>query len=590
MRQTSVVGRMSSSPTTRPAKSRWRSALVGALLVGGLASAPSAFASTGTGTGTVNLGQAAGYAVISGASIANTGASEIRGDIGAPVTPSGFGPGAGVLDGTMRVGSAATTAYNDFLAAYNEVLTRPAGASLPPLAGATLTPGLYTATAAAGMAASTVLTLDARGNPNAVFVIQVNGALSLGAGAQVRLAGGAQASNVFWQVTGAFSVGAPSGGTPAQFEGTVMASTTATIGAGALVNGRVFAETAVTTDSDEFFSAAPTMRLDGGAANDVNDSLPTISGTTNVGTAGVVSVTVAGQTMTATPSALDGSWSVTPTILANGTYQVLASTVDGAGNVASASQQLTIDTVAPHITLNGAPSVLTSNPTMLISGTTDAAVGTLIAIDVEAQTLTAVVNGTTITQSVGQQTLAAVVQSNGTWNVSPGLPMGQGSRTVTASVTDPAGNVSTATEQVDVETVAPTSTSTPTPTPSRTPTSTATPPTKAPPTAPQPTPAPQAPKQVSLSSHTLTAQHPVKVGFTLAKPGTVQLKLTEMVHGKAKVVGTVTIKDHKAGPGSYTLTRRFAGHQLGKGSYTLSLQITNGKHHSRAITRRVSVR
>jgi hypothetical protein len=408
-----------------------------------LASAPSAFAAS---TPTVNLGQATGYAIISGAPVANTGASTVRGDIGAPATPSGFPPG--VVVGNMQVGSADTTAYNDMLTAYAEVQARTGGTALPALEGATLTPGLYTSAAAAGMAASTTVTLDAGGDPNAVFVIQVNGALALGAGAQVKLTGDAQASNVFWAVNGAFSAGAG-----AQFVGTAMASTTGVIGAGSLVNGRVFAEAAVTTDSDEFYSAPPTVTLTGGAAVDINNSTPTISGTTDVGTAGTVTVTVAGQTLTATP-ALDGNWSVTPTILANGTYPVLASTTDGAGNVGSATQQLTIDTVPPLITLDDAPSVLTNNPTATISGTTDAAPGTLITVNVDPQTLTAVVDGTTIVESVGAQTLTAVVQSTGTWNVAP-AQMGEGARTVTAAVTDPAGNTSTATEQLIVDTVAP---------------------------------------------------------------------------------------------------------------------------------------
>ena len=121
-------------------------------------------------------------------------------------------------------------------------------------------------------------------------------------------------------------------------------------------------------DTDEFYSAPPTMTLAGGARADVSDSTPTISGTTNVGTSGTVTVTVAGQTLTATP-ANDGSWSVNPTILANDTYTVTASTTDGAGNVGSATQQLTIDTTPPMITLDGAPTVLTNNPRDTISGT-----------------------------------------------------------------------------------------------------------------------------------------------------------------------------------------------------------------------------
>jgi Ice-binding-like/Bacterial Ig-like domain len=577
--------------------------LVGGLLGCGLAFTPSAFAAS---TPTVDLGQAAGYAVISGASVANTNAgttgdSTVRGDIGAPAQPSGFPPG--VLDGSMQIGSADTTAYSDFLTAYTEVQSRTGGTALPALAGATLTPGLYTSAAAAGLAASTVVTLDAGGNASGVFVIQANGALSLGAGAQVKLTGGAQASNVFWAVNGAFSVGAN-----AQFAGTVLASTAGGIGADSVVNGRVLAETAVTMNSDQFYSAPPTVTLTGGAAADINSSTPTVSGTTDVGTSGVVTVTVAGQTLPATP-ALDGSWSVTPTILANGTYPVQARTTDGAGNIGSASQQLTIDTIPPLITLDGAPTVLTNNPSAPISGTTDAAPGTLITVNVEAQTLTAVVDGTPIVESVGAQALTAVVQSNGTWNVAPGTPMGRGARTVTASVTDPAGNTSTATEQLTVDTVAPIAPAPTVPGPTSPPSPTTTPPTKTAPTSPtsptttppttsaptsptttSSTPNPKAPEGVSVSSHTLTPSDPVKVGFTLAEPGTVELKLVELVHGKAKVIGTVTVKDDRAGKGSYTLTQRFAGHKLRKGSYELSVETTDGKNHSKAVTQEVTVR
>jgi Ice-binding-like/Bacterial Ig-like domain len=435
---------MSLSATTRLLKARRLSALAGGLLVCALASAPSAFAAS---TPTVNLGHAAGYAIISGASVANLDDTTVRGDIGAPAQPSGFPPG--VIVGNMQIGPADAAGYTDMQAAYTEMQARTGGTPLPALPGAALTPGLYNAAAAVAIPASAVVTLNAGGDPNAVFVFQVGGAMSLAAGAQIKLTGGAQASNVFWAVNGAFSVAAN-----AQFAGTAVATTTGTIGAGALVNGRVLAGTAVTMDDDEFYSAPPTVTITGGATADINNSIPTISGTTNVGTAGVVTVTVAGQRLTATPSALDGSWSVTPTILANNTYTVLASTTDGAGNVGSVTQQLTIDTVLPVITLDGAPTVLTNNPTATISGTTDAAPGTLITVNVGAQTLTAVVDGTPIVESVGAQTLTAVVQSMGTWNVVP-AHMGEGARTVTAAVTDPAGNTSTVTEQLTVDTVAP---------------------------------------------------------------------------------------------------------------------------------------
>ena len=533
-------------------------AISGGLLACSLLSPASGLAAS---TPAVTLGQASGYAIISGASVANTGSSTVRGDIGAPAAPSGFPPG--VLDGTMQVGSADAAAYSDMLTAYTEVQSRTGGTALPALPGATLAPGLYTSAAAVALPASVDVTLDGGGDPNAVFVIQVNGALSLGASDQILLTGDAQASNVFWQVNGAFGVGAG-----AQFVGTALASAAGSVGAGALVNGRVLAEAAVTTNDDQFYSAPPTLTLTGGAALDINNPTPTISGTTNVGASGSVTVTVAGQTLTATPSAPNGGWSVSPTMLADGTYTVVASTTDGAGNVSSTSQQLTIDTMPPLITINGAPTVLTNDPTPLISGTSNAAPGTLVTVIVGTQTLSAVVDGTTITENVGEQTLYALVQSTGTWNVTP-APMGEGVRTVTASVTDPAGNISTASEQltVDTTTVAPNP-------PSATATSTALPP---------------APKSVTVSSHTLTAQHAIKISFTLSKPGTVRLRLVESVHGKPKLVGTVTIKERKAGRHTYKLTERFAGHKLNKGNYTLSLRTVIGKHRSKAVTRKLTV-
>src|SRR3984957_15633270 len=73
-REAGMVRLMSWSSTTRFVKARRLSALAGGLLVCALASAPSAFASTPT----VNLGQAAGYAVISGVSVANLGLSTVR--------------------------------------------------------------------------------------------------------------------------------------------------------------------------------------------------------------------------------------------------------------------------------------------------------------------------------------------------------------------------------------------------------------------------------------------------------------------------------------------------------------------------------
>jgi hypothetical protein len=429
-------------------KARGLGVLLGGLLAWALVCAPPAVAGT---TPTVNLGAAASYGIISGTSVTNSavGTTTVRGDLGA-TSQTGFGAGqTGTVTGSINLGSADMTAYNDMVNAYTAADARSGATPEAITGGTTLAPGLYSNAAAITIAAGGTVTLDAGGNANAVFVIQVGAAMSLAANAQIVLAGGAQASNVFWVVTGAFSTGANS-----QFEGTVLTAAAAAIGATSVFNGRLLAQGAVTTSDDEFYSAPPTMTLTGGAAVDTNNSAPTISGTTNVGASGVVTVTIDGQTLTTNPSSVDGSWSVSPTLLADGAYTVDASTTDGAGNVGAATQQLTIDTVPPIITMTGGGNVLTNNPTPTISGTTNAAAGTTVDIDVEAQTLTAVVSGTTIVESVGAQTLTALVQSSGSWNVTPAA-LAQGARTVTAAVSDPAGNTSTATEQLTVDTTPP---------------------------------------------------------------------------------------------------------------------------------------
>ena len=106
------------------------------------------------------------------------------------------------------------------------------------------------------------MTLDAGGNPNAVFVFQVNGALAMAAGSHVVLTGGAQASRVFWQVNGAGAIGAN-----ADFAGTLMALDAVAVGNGSLVNGRAFARNgALTLDNNEFYSAPPAVTITGGAS------------------------------------------------------------------------------------------------------------------------------------------------------------------------------------------------------------------------------------------------------------------------------------------------------------------------------------
>jgi len=188
-------------------------------------------------------------------------------------------------------------------------------------------------------------------------------------------------------------------------------------------------------------------------------------------------------------------------------------------------------------------------------------------------------------QLLGEASLDA-----GYWE--PSTPLAPGTYHVYAVAIDADGNLSahSSTEWFTVESEpAPTPGPTPTPAPSETRTQTPPPvsnpqPHQSP--APQPQPQPVAGPQVEsviVSSHTLSARHPVKVGFTASQPGTIKLTLVQKVHGRTKVIGTTTLRVKKPGRVSYTLSTRFAGHKLGRGSYTLTLHGPGASGHSGTV-------
>jgi hypothetical protein len=109
------------------------------------------------------------------------------------------------------------------------------------LGGQTLAPGLYKSTSSLEVSSGD-LTLDAKGNPNAVFIFQIASTLTTTPGRQVILIGGAQAANIFWQVGSMCSLD-----TTTAFKGTIIANTQITMNTGAVLVGRAFALTAQVT-------------------------------------------------------------------------------------------------------------------------------------------------------------------------------------------------------------------------------------------------------------------------------------------------------------------------------------------------------
>ena len=181
------------------------------------------------------------------------------------------------------------------------------------------------------------------------------------------------------------------------------------------------------------------------APDNTNDRTPTLTGTTDAPAGSTVTLVVTDangnqQTLTATVQP-DGSFSVDVTTpLAEGGYQVTASVTDPAGNTGTATDDGSVDTTAPIVTVNAPDNTNDNTPT--ITGTTDAAPGSTVTL--------------TVTDANGnQQTLTATVQPDGSFSVDVTTPLAEGGYQVTASVTDPAGNTGTATDDGSVDSTAP---------------------------------------------------------------------------------------------------------------------------------------
>jgi hypothetical protein len=202
----------------------------------------------------VNLGSADEFAVLAGSTVTNTGLSIIDGDLGvSPGTAiTGFPPG--IVNGTVDAADAvALQAQIDLTAAYNYTVAQPCGTGNnltgQDLGGLTLTPGVYCFASSAQLTGT--LTLDAQGNPNAVFLIQIGSTLTTASASSVMLIDGGQGSDLFWQVGSSATLG-----TATEFAGNILALTSITLTTGANIQcGSALAQNgAVTMDTNQISS------------------------------------------------------------------------------------------------------------------------------------------------------------------------------------------------------------------------------------------------------------------------------------------------------------------------------------------------
>jgi hypothetical protein len=188
----------------------------------------------------VDLGTASPFVVLGGATVTNTGPSVLNGDLGVSPGTSlvGFGFPAVVNGATHANDAVAAQAQLDLTTAYDVA----AGHPVPPandltgtdLGNRTLTAGAYRYTSDAQLTGP--LTLDAEGDPDALFVFEIATALTTAPGSSVALVNGASPCNVYWQVGTSATLD-----TATAFQGNLMALASISLNDGASVIGRLLA-------------------------------------------------------------------------------------------------------------------------------------------------------------------------------------------------------------------------------------------------------------------------------------------------------------------------------------------------------------
>lgn len=218
------------------------------------------------GQAPVELGSAGRFAVLAASELTSIPTSSVKGDVGlspaarSKITGLTLGEVVGTVFAADDGGAVAvmlTQAQGDLTTAYNDAAGRtlaPVDVANADLGGRTLGPGLYKSSGTLGLTGN--LTLDAQGDPSAVFIFQVASSLDTAPGSQVILSGGANAANVYWQVGTSAALG-----TTTSFKGTILADQSITLATGATLDGRALARiAAITLDANTITIPISTLR------------------------------------------------------------------------------------------------------------------------------------------------------------------------------------------------------------------------------------------------------------------------------------------------------------------------------------------
>jgi len=221
--------------------------------------------SSAQGPAPVNLGTAGNFVILAKTAVSTTGTTAVVGNIGVSPAAASYITGFSLIaDATNTFSTSSlvtgsiyaadyapptpanmTTATSDMEIAFSDA----AGRSNPDyselhagdISGQTLVPGLYT-WGTGVLITSAGVTLE--GGADDVWIFQIAQDLTVGNSAIVTLSGGAQAKNIFWQVSGQATLG-----TAADFKGILLSKTLTSLNTGAKMTGRALAQTAVTLDA-----------------------------------------------------------------------------------------------------------------------------------------------------------------------------------------------------------------------------------------------------------------------------------------------------------------------------------------------------
>src|SRR5208282_2350593 len=283
---------------------------------------------------TTHLGVSANYAILAAAGITNAApaTSVTGGTIGSSPTPTitGFNPPTATVNnaGAAAALSAALTAYSVYSgltftslsgsSANLSVLGNGANAS-------TYNAGNYSA--GTSMDIPTTITLDAQGNPNAVFVFKAGSTVTLESGASILLVNGAQSANVVWIVGSSFTSVATS-----TMVGNILANTSITLGGG-ILTGRALAGI-VTSSGAVTIPAATAITVPSGAGTIIAGDIVTfdVNGNTldsGISLAGVLSSIFVNPMTTAGDIIYENSGPLGPARLAIGTTGQALTVVGG---------------------------------------------------------------------------------------------------------------------------------------------------------------------------------------------------------------------------------------------------------------------